>query len=84
MNTASNAKWSMPIKPTPTPPGLISPNIMCSIGDIPPSGVNESCMQFTDPFDVPVVEPAHRPQSAAPMRTSLPSMFPPDCVVEID
>ena len=41
-------------------------------------------MQFTAPVDVPVVAPANRPQSAAPMRTSLPSMLPPPWVVEID
>ena len=41
-------------------------------------------MQFTAPVDVPVVAPANRPQPAAPKRTSLPSMLPPDCVIEID
>ena len=41
-------------------------------------------MQSTAPVDVPVVEAANRPHAAAPKRTSLPSMFPPDWVVEID
>ena len=75
---------SRPIKPTPTPPGDSSPSIMWTIGEAPPSGVNESCMQLTDPFDVPVVAPAHKPQAAVPKRISFPSRFPPDCVVEID
>ena len=66
------------------PPGEISPNIMWIIGPAPPSGVNESCMQFTEPFDVPVVAPAHKPHAAVPRRTSLPSMFPPDCATESD
>ena len=57
---------------------------MCAIGAMPPSGVNESCMQLTEPFDVPVVAPAQMPQAALPMRTSLPSMLPPDWYVEID
>jgi len=41
-------------------------------------------MQFTEPLDVPVVRPDHNPQSVAPMRTSLPSMFPPDWVTDND
>ena len=84
MNTASSALIRMPIRPTPTPPGEISPSFICVIGAAPPSGVNESCMQLTAPVDVPVVAPANRPHAAAPNRTSLPSMLPPDCVVEID
>ena len=51
----------MPISPTPTPPGLTSPSFMCSIGIMPPIGVMLSCMQLTEPFDVPVVVAAHRP-----------------------
>ncbi len=54
----------MPLSPTPTPPGETSPNIMCSIGDRPPSGVYESCMLFTAPVEVPVVAPANRPLPA--------------------
>ena len=34
-------------------------------------------MQFTEPFDVPVVDAAHSPQEAGPKRTSLPSRLPP-------
>ena len=84
MNTDSRARINTPDRPTPTPPGEISPSIMCSIGTSPPAGVNESCMQFTAPVEVPVVAPAYRPQAAAPNRTSLPSMFPPDWVVDSD
>ena len=68
----------MPIIPTPTPPGLTSPSFMWSIGSIPPSGVKLSCMQLTEPLDVPVVEPAHIPHVAGPKRISLPSRLPPD------
>ena len=53
---------SMPIRPTPTPPGHTSPSIMWTIGDMPPSGVKVSCMQLTEPFDVPVVDAG--PQAA--------------------
>ena len=67
----------MPISPTPTPPGLTSPSIMWTIGHIPPIGVKLSCMQLTEPFDVPVVDAAHSPHVAGPKRTSLPSMLPP-------
>ena len=38
-----------------------------------------SCIELTEPFDVPVVDAAHRPDAAGPKRTSLPSMFPPAC-----
>ena len=50
---------------------------MCDSGIMPPSGVKLSCIELTDPFDVPVVEPAQSPDAAGPKRTSLPSMFPP-------
>src|SRR5207302_3251500 len=46
----------------------------------PPNGVKLSWEQSTAPADVPVVLPANSPQEAAPKRTSLPSMLPPDCV----
>ena len=36
-----------------------------------------SCIEFTEPLDVPVVVAAHSPEAAGPNRTSLPSMFPP-------
>ena len=38
-----------------------------------------SCSQLTAPVDVPVVDPAKRPQAAEPKRVSLPSKFPPGC-----
>ena len=44
---------------------------------MPPSGVKLSCIELTEPLDVPVVDAAHRPEAAGPKRTSLPSMFPP-------
>ena len=78
MNTDSSAITNIPERPTPTPPGEISPSIMCSIGASPPIGVNESCMQLTAPVEVPVVAAANTPHEAAPKRTSLPSMLPPD------
>ena len=53
---------------------------MCDSGIMPPSGVKLSCIELTDPFEVPVVDAAHKPDAAGPKRTSLPSMFPPDCV----
>ena len=56
------------------PPGETSPNIMLSIGAMPPSGVNESCMQFTDPFEVPVV--AAGAQAARRRRRSAPPCPP--------
>ena len=46
---------------------------------MPPSGVKLSCIEFTEPFEVPLVDAAHRPEASVPKRTSLPSMFPPDC-----
>ena len=73
----------MPIRPTPTPPGLTSPSIMCSIGIIPPIGVKLSCMQLTEPFDVPVVDAAQRPHDAGPKRISLPSRLPPTSSVDV-
>ena len=66
----------MPIRPTPTPPGETSPSIMCTIGTSPPSGVKLSCMQLTEPFEVPVVDAAH---SAARSRDRSGSPCPPCC-----
>ena len=79
MNTERMAMISRPFRPTPTPPGLTSPSIMWLSGTAPPIGVKLSCIELTDPFDVPVVEAAQRPEAAGPNRTSLPSMFPPAC-----
>ena len=49
---------SRPLRPTPTPPGLTSPSIMWLSGTPPPSGVKLSCIELTEPLDVPVVEAA--------------------------
>ena len=43
----------------------------------PPSGVNESCIELTDPFDAAVVAVAQSAELPMPKRASLPSMFPP-------
>ena len=80
MNTDRMAMISRPLSPTPTPPGLTSPSIMWLSATPPPSGVKLSCIELTEPFDVPVVDAAHRPDAAGPKRISLPSMFPPDWV----
>ena len=61
MNTASKALISMPMRPTPTPPGDTSPSFMLTSGIMPPSGVKLSCAQLTAPVDVPVVEAANTP-----------------------
>ena len=39
MNTDRITMISRPLRPTPTPPGLTSPSIMCDSGTMPPSGV---------------------------------------------
>ena len=80
MNTATTANISMPYRPLPTPPNTTSPSCMSHIGTSPPSGVNESCIELTEPFDAAVVALAHSAEFAMPKRTSLPSMLPPDCV----
>jgi hypothetical protein len=53
-------------------------NHIPAIGIRPASGVSESCMPFTDPFDVDVVLTAQSAVNAAPKRTSLPSIEPVD------
>ena len=80
MNTLSRANTSMPYRPEPTPPNTTSPSWTLSSGTRPPSGVYESCIEFTDPFEAAVVADAHSAESAMPKRTSLPSMLPPACV----
>src|SRR5579872_1465213 len=50
---------------------------MFARGTMPPTGVNESCMLFTAPHEVPVVTVAKRDELTMPNRTSLPSMLPP-------
>ena len=76
MNTVSSANTSIPYRPAPTPPGVISPRSIRNSGTRPPSGVRLSCIALTAPVLVPVVTAAHRPPPAAPNRISLPSMFP--------
>ncbi len=46
-----------------------------SIGTIPPSAVNESCIAFTAPQDAAVVITANRLELRMPKRVSLPSML---------
>ena len=53
-----------------------------AIGAVPPSGVNESCIAFTEPFDAAVVAVAHSVELTMPKRPSLPSMLPPACRAE--
>src|SRR3982074_3968991 len=77
MNTERRGSTSRPLSPTPTPPGLTSPSFMCTSGTMPPAGVKLSCMQLTEPLDVPVVDAAHRPHALGPVRTSFPSALPP-------
>ena len=58
---------------------MISPSCMSHIGTRPPSGVNESCIALTEPFDAPSSPSRRAPMPAMPKRTSLPSMLPPAC-----
>ena len=80
MKTVSIASTSMPVSPTPSPPGVTSPSRRFVSGTRPPIGVKLSWNTFTDPFDEPVVAPAHVPEAEGPKRTSLPSMLPPGWV----
>ena len=59
MKTVSIASTSMPVRPTPTPPGVTSPSRRFVSGTRPPIGVKLSWNEFTEPFDEPVVAPAH-------------------------
>ena len=43
---------------------------------MPPSGVKESCIEFTAPQEASVVIVAKSAESPGPKRTSFPSMFP--------
>ena len=49
----------------------------------PPSGVNESCAEFTAPVDVPVVEVAKSADAHSPKRVSLPSIAAPAAWVAV-
>src|SRR5271166_1569528 len=72
-------KTSIPYIPAPTPPKITSLNIKLISGTIPPSGVNESCMELTAPQLVSVVTVANSAELATPNRTSFPSRFPEAC-----
>ena len=50
---------------------------MSNSGTRPPSGVNESCIALTAPFEAAVVVAAKSAELAMPKRVSLPSMLPP-------
>jgi hypothetical protein len=82
MNTATTTNASMPYSPEPTPPKMTSPSWINHIGTRPPSGVNESCIALTEPFDAAVVAVAHSVELTIPKRVSLPSMLPPDCTAD--
>ena len=45
-------------------------------GTRPPSGVKESCIEFTAPQEASVVTVANSAEEKIPKRTSFPSMFP--------
>ena len=57
---------------------MTSPSWISHIGTSPPSGVKESCIALTEPFEAAVVAVAQSAELAMPKRTSLPSMLPPD------
>ena len=46
-------------------------------GTSEPTGVQLSCMEFTEPFDVSVADAPQIADDDTPLRTSLPSMLPP-------
>src|ERR1700735_3910919 len=79
MNTERITQTSIPYTPAPTPPKITSLNIRLIMGTIPPSGVNESCIELTAPQLVSVVTVANRAELATPNRTSFPSRLPVVC-----
>ena len=62
-NTATMTKISMLMKPTPTPPKMLFSHMPTS-GISPPSGVSESCIALTEPFEVDGRR--HRPERRQP------------------
>ena len=82
MNTATTANASMPYRPEPTPPKITSPSWISHIGTRPPSGVNESCIALTAPYEAAVVRVPNSADSTMPKRVSLPSMLPPACTAD--
>src|ERR1022692_3213373 len=77
--TERMTKTSIPYIPAPTPPKITSLSMRLIRGTIPPSGVNESCIEFTAPQLVSVVTVANSAEFATPNRTSFPSRFPTPC-----
>ncbi len=73
----------MPYSPEPTPPKITSPSWISHSGTRPPSGVNESCIELTEPLDAAVVVVAHNAELTTPKRVSLPSMLAPDCIAVV-
>ena len=49
---------------------------MASSSFMPLSGMELSCIEFTDPVEITVVTMLQKPDAAAPKRTSLPSIAP--------
>src|SRR5271156_4957641 len=82
MKTESMTNTSMPYMPAPTPPKITSLSMRLIMGTIPPSGVNESCMEFTAPQLVSVVTVANSAEFATPNRTSFPSRLPIACCAD--
>ena len=62
------------MNPTPTPPNMAL-IIMSSMKIPPDNGVWLSCMEFTEPLEVAVVDTPHREEATGPNRTSFPSIF---------
>ena len=56
---------------------------MRTIGTRPPSGVNESCIAFTEPLEADVVAVAQSAELTTPKRVSLPSMLAPGCIAVV-
>ena len=65
-NTAIIANTSIPYSPEPTPPNTTSPNCISTIGAKPPSGVYESCIELTEPFEAAVVTVDHKAEFTMP------------------
>ncbi len=77
-NTATTTNSSIPYSPEPTPPGATSPRLISVSVTAPPPPVSASCPPLTAPDDVPVVAAAKAAVAAAPKRTSLSAMLPPE------
>src|SRR5208283_1848982 len=82
MKTERITNTSIPYIPAPTPPKITSLSMRLIRGTIPPSGVNESCIELTAPQLVSVVTVAKSAEFATPKRTSFPSRLPAACTAE--